>query len=45
MKRMLALVGLSVALSIAMTVLVATIAKFGPRLMARDEEGEEAIEP
>jgi len=45
MKRMLALVGLSVAISIAMTVLVATIARFGPRLMARDEEAEEAIEP
>ena len=45
MKRVLALVGLSVVLSIATTVLVTTVVKVVPRLMDHEEEVEVTIVP
>jgi hypothetical protein len=44
MKRVLALVGLSVVLSVAMTLLVTTVVKVVPRLLDHEEEVEVAIE-
>jgi hypothetical protein len=45
MNRMLALIGLSIALSITMTLVVTIGMRLVPRLLGRDEEGQEAIEP